>query len=266
MTAIGRAALAAPAGGCAPAAPSLIIQGPQDLDTCERCVGTARMGLREKLDALRQRLRPSLDPEDRAAVDGAIERLGMLQIVEHGLAAGDTLPDFALRDSAGRSVTSDYLLARGPLVVNFFRGGWCPYCSLALQAFDEALPDINDLGAELVAVSPLKPEELARTAEERGLRLLMLSDPADTYAKVCGVHYEMTEGQAALYRKRGLDLDALNAGAGWEVPVPATYVVGRDGVIAYAFADADWSRRAEPAEVLAALRRLVQAADAASAA
>jgi peroxiredoxin len=266
MTAIGRVALAAPAGGCAPAAPSLIIQGPQDLDACERCVGTARMGLREKLDALRQQLRPSLDAEDRAAVDGAIERLGMLQIVEHGLAAGDTLPDFALRDSAGRQVTSDELLARGPLVVNFFRGGWCPYCSLALQAFDDALPAINDLGAELVAISPLKPEELARTAEERGLRLLMLSDPVDAYAKMCGVHYEMTEGQAALYRKRGLDLDALNAGAGWEVPVPATYVVGRDGVIAYAFAEADWSRRADPAEVLAALRRLVQAADAASAA
>jgi peroxiredoxin len=224
------------------------------------------MGLREKLDALRQQLRPALDPEDRAAVDGAIERLGMLQIVEHGLAAGDTLPDFALRDGAGRAVTSDDLLARGPLVVNFFRGGWCPYCSLALQAFDDALPAINDLGAELVAISPLKPEELARTAEECGLRLLMLSDPVDAYAKMCGVHYEMTEGQAALYRKRGLDLDALNAGAGWEVPVPATYVVGRDGVIAYAFAEADWSRRADPAEVLAALRRLVQAADAASAA
>jgi hypothetical protein len=97
------------------------------------------MGLQDQLDRLRAQLRQALDAEDRAAVGEAIERLRMLQIVEHGLAAGDVLPDFGLQDPAGRLVTSDALLARGSLVVSFFRGGWCPYCSLTLQALDRML-------------------------------------------------------------------------------------------------------------------------------
>jgi peroxiredoxin len=221
------------------------------------------MGLQDELDGLRARLRQALDAEDRAAVAEAIERLRMLQIVEQGLAVGDVLPDFGLRDPAGRLVTSDGLLARGPLVVSFFRGGWCPYCSLTLQALDRMLPEVERLGAGLVAISPLKPLELARLADERGLRLTMLSDAGDAYARLCGLDYAMSDGQARLYRKRGVDLEAANAGAGWQVPVPATYVLGRDGIIAYAFADPDWARRAEPAAILEALRRLAQAADAA---
>jgi peroxiredoxin len=224
------------------------------------------MGLQDQLDSLRARLRQALDAEDRAAVAEAVERLRMLQIVEHGLAAGDVLPDFGLRDPAGRLVTSDALLARGPLVVSFFRGGWCPYCSLTLQALDRMLPEVERLGASLVAISPLKPEELRHLAAERGLRLTMLSDPGDAYARLCGVHYEMSDGQARLYRKRGVDLEAGSVGAGWQVPVPATYVLGPDGVIAYAFAEPDWARRAEPAEILGALRGLAQAAEAAGAA
>lgn len=220
------------------------------------------MRLRDKLDALRAQLRQPMSAEDRATVGGAIERLRMLQVVEHALVAGDTLPDLELADATARTVTSDDLLARGPLVVNFFRGGWCPYCSLALQAFDAVLPEIERLGGSLVAISPAKPEHLAETAAARGLRQIMLSDPADRYASLCGVHYEMSAGQVALYRSQGLDLDAVNAGAGWRVPIPATYVVGRDGVIAYAFAEADWSCRAEPAAVLEVLRGLAQAADA----
>jgi peroxiredoxin len=92
------------------------------------------------------------------------------------------------------------------------------------------LPEVERLGASLVAISPLKPEELARLAAERGLRLTMLSDVDDAYARLCGVHYAMSDGQARLYRKRGVDLEAANAGAGWQVPVPATYVLGQDGL------------------------------------
>jgi peroxiredoxin len=214
------------------------------------------MNLREELDALRGRLRPSLDAADQAVVAAAIERLRMLQVVEQGLAAGDVLPDFALEDAAGKMVTSDELLAAGPLVVNFFRGGWCPYCSLALQAFDELAPTVERHGGRLVAISPARPEELARMAAERHLRLVMLSDPGDAYARLCGLDYAMSDGQAAYYRRRGVDLDAVNAGSSWHVPVPASYVVGRDGVIRHAFADPDWSRRAEPAQLLEALRVL----------
>jgi peroxiredoxin len=170
------------------------------------------------------------------------------------------LPDFELPDTAGRTVTSEELLARGPLVLVFIRGTWCPYCSLTLQALDQARPAIKQLGGRMVAVSPLHRGELARAAAERGLRLRLLSDPGAVYARVCGVQYEMSDGQVALYRRYGLDLAQRNAGSGWGLPIPAAYVAGRDGVITFADAQADWAQRAEPADVRAAVEHLAQAA------
>src|SRR6185503_20680839 len=96
-------------------------------------------------------------------------------------------------------------------------------------------------------------------AKERGLQLRLLSDPGAAYAKVCGVHYEMTEAHIELYLRLGWNVAEVNAGSGWELPVPATYVAGSDGVIGYAFADADWSYRAEPAVIMSAIERLATA-------
>lgn len=216
-------------------------------------VGTALTRLEDRLERLRADLRGSLTPEQRAALAGVIERLRMLQVVEHGLTVGDTLPDFALPDAAGRVAESGELLARGPLVVAFVRGTWCPYCSLTLQALDGLRPKVEGLGASLVAISPLRPQDLAKAAAERGLRLRLLSDADAAYARLCGVHYAMSEAHVALYRGFGLDLDAANAGAGWGLPIPATYVAGRDGVVAFAHGNPDWARRAEPDEVAAAV-------------
>ena len=105
------------------------------------------------------------------------------------------------------------------------------------------------------------PDGEAEAAGERGLNLTMLCDADGSYARVCGVQYEMSAEHADLYRRFGLDLDRLNAGAGWSLPIPATYVVGPDGVITFAFAEVDWARRAEPAELLAAVERLEPATD-----
>jgi peroxiredoxin len=106
-------------------------------------------------------------------------------------------------------------------------------------------------------------DDLQRAADERGLRLQLLSDAGAGYARICGVQYEMTEAHIDLYRRLGWDIERFNAGSGWELPVPASYVVGRDAVIRYAFGDADWSRRAEPEDLVRAVERLGQAADAA---
>jgi peroxiredoxin len=239
---------------------SPVLLGSGDLDAVAAWVGTTPMPLQDKLDRLRAELRRSLEPEQRAALASVLERLQMLQIVEHGLAVGDTLPDFALPDTTGRSVESEELLAKGSLVLAFFRGTWCPYCSLALQALDEARPRIERLGASMVAVSPLQPAELARDAEERGLGLRLLSDADAAYARICGVQYEMSEAHVALYQRFGLDLDAVNAGSGWSLPVPATYVAGSNGVISFAHGHWDWAQRADPAEIVAAVERLAQAA------
>jgi peroxiredoxin len=214
------------------------------------------MMLQDKLDQTRAGWRASLDPADREVLLRTVERLRMLQLVEHALAVGDLLPEFTLPDSRGEPVSSNELLARGPLVAAFVRGPWCPYCSLALAALNEARPAIEQHGASLVVISPVQGEELLRAADERGLRLRLLTDADACYARICGVQYEMTEAHAELYRRLGWDVGRLNAGSGYELPVPATYVTGRDGVIAYAFADVDWTRRAEPADILEAVRHL----------
>ena len=219
------------------------------------------MKLRERLDAIERQLLTAIDAEERAALAGAIERLRMLQIVEQGLAEGDLLPDFALPDSSGRVVASADLLDCGPLVLAFFRGPWCPYCSLMIEALDEIRPDVEALGGNCVAVAPLTVAELAAMARERGLEITLLSDADTAYAGVCGVRFEMTPESTALYAALAARFDqtipGLDAPGGWVLPVPTTYVAGQDGVIAFSFGDANWARRADPDEILGVVRRLV---------
>lgn len=218
------------------------------------------MTLEDELSRRRESLRKGLPPGDLEVLRAAVDRLHMLQVVEHGLAVGDQLPEFALPDPDGNIVASEELIARGPLAVVFIRGPWCPYCSLTLAALDALGPAVEELGGSLVVISPVHARELGRAAAERGLRLRLLSDPGAAYARLCGVQFEMSEAHVELYTRIGWDVAQLNAGSGWELPVPASYVVGRDGVIAFAFANADWSHRAEPADILAALARAAQAA------
>lgn len=218
------------------------------------------MSLQEKLQALREASVTRLDEETWRGLKDTIEWLRMRQLAEHSLAAGETLPDFELPDHAGRTVASGDLLDRAPLVLAFFRGGWCPYCSATMAALETARPELEALGASLVGVLPLKVEELANLRAERGLGYRLLSDQGGHLARLCGVFYGMSPAQIAYYRDRcGVDIPALAAGTDWELPLPATYVVGRDGVVAYAFAAADWAERAEPRDLVEAVRGLDRA-------
>ena len=241
---------------------SPVLQGEHDFERLVDWVGTTVVGLQDRLDRVRAKLRRALTPAERTALGAVLERLQMLQIVETSLAVGDVLPEFALPDTGGQVVASEALLADGPLVLVFVRGTWCPYCSLALQALDAARPPIEALGGTLVVVSPMRREQLAKVAADRGLGLTLLSDADGAYARLCGVHYEMSDGHAALYQRFGLNLAQVNAGAGWALPIPATYVVDRQGVITFAHAEVDWARRAEPADIVAAVARLDPAANA----
>lgn len=226
-----------------------------------RSIEAKAASLEERLELLRTEVRASLSQNQRADLMAVIERLRMLQIVEQGLAVGDTLPDFVLVDAAADLVSSEALLSRGPLALVFVRGLWCPYCSLTLRALDDAMPAVERAGGSLVVVAPTSRLDLAQVRATRALRLTLLSDPEGRYAQLCGVRYEMSDAQAELYRGFGLDIDRLNAAGDWSLPVPAMYAVGRDGVVGFAFADPDWSRRAEPAAIVAAVERLAQATD-----
>ncbi|HEX5091130.1 MAG TPA: peroxiredoxin-like family protein, partial [Burkholderiales bacterium] len=186
---------------------------------------------------------------------------GVDELAASGVAAravqdGEQAPDFALPNAKGAVVKLSALLARGPVVLTFYRGGWCPYCNLQLRAYQKALPEIRALGGQLVAVSPEPPDKSLTTAEKNALEFEVLSDVKGEAGRAYRLFFDLSEELKQLYVAGGNDLSKWNADGQWHLPLPATYVIGREGRVAYAFVEAEYRNRAEPSALLAALRTL----------
>jgi peroxiredoxin len=214
------------------------------------------MGLKETLLDLSRHHMAEIPARDRRDVEDELDRLRMMRVAEEGLAVGDHLPDFALEDGAGRTWTSGELLDRGPLVLALFRGDWCPYCDLTMEALQTALPAIEALGATAVGVTPALRPHVAGTVARRGLTYPLLSDPASRFARACGLAYELSPDHVRLHRMRGRDFPALHGDVVWRLPVPAVFVVEPSARVAFAFTDVDPARWPDPEELLASLREL----------
>lgn len=195
-------------------------------------------------------------PERIAIMEAATERLRATGIEAAALKIGDRAPDVTLPDALGRPVRLADLWSDGPLVLVFYRGGWCPYCNLELRAWQRLLPRLDAAGVRLAAISPQTPDNSLSTAEKNALAFPVLSDSAMAAADGFGIAFDLTPELAELYRSVGHDLPVTNGNGRWSLPVPATYVVGRDGRIVFAHVEADYRRRAEPEDVLEALRSL----------
>jgi peroxiredoxin len=172
------------------------------------------------------------------------------------LAVGDAAPGFALPDAMGRETRLSDLLARGPVVLTFYRGSWCPYCNTQLRDYQLALPDIEAAGASLVAVSPQTPDSTMTIVERQSLAFPVLSDVGNAVSRAYGLVFAVDAGTREQYRAVGIDLAASNGTDTWELPVPATYVVAPDGTVRFAFVEADYTRRATPAQIVEALETL----------
>ena len=171
------------------------------------------------------------------------------------LKAGDKAPAFTLNDPDGKPVSSAALLARGPLVLSFYRGVWCPYCNMELQALQEALPSFQALGASLAAISPQSPVNSRKSVRQNGLGFPILSDTHNDVAAAFGLRFELPDYLVELYKSLKNDLPAFNGDESWTLPMPARYVIGQDGTILYAEVNPDYTRRPEPQDMLPALRR-----------
>lgn len=193
---------------------------------------------------------------DRIDFEDELDRLRMLRVAEDGLGLGDLLPDFALKDACGRVHFSTEYLDRGPLVLAFFRGGWCPYCDLTMVALEEARPAIEALGARTVGIMPESPDHLARLAAERGIAYPLLSDPANQFARTCGLAYELSPNHIRIHLERGRDFRALHHDTTWRLPVPAVFVIAPDAFVVFAFADVDPARWPDPEELIRSLDAL----------
>jgi peroxiredoxin len=210
------------------------------------------MALSEKLDELRAGM-ARLPDDIRETMLAAQAELISSGIAEQALGVGDTVPDFDLPNQRGETVSLTQLLSGGPVVISFYRGGWCPYCNLELRALQEKLPEITDLGARLLAVTPELPDNAMSTAEKNAVRFDILSDVGNRIASAFGLVFHLPASLRPVYEGFGLDLVKANGDDSYTLPIPATYVVDTDRKILAAHVDMDYSQRMEPEAVIAAL-------------
>lgn len=211
--------------------------------------------LQPRLDEMKEKFNASAPAEMRATFEDGVTKVAQSGVMESALKVGAMAPDFTLSDHAGNPVRLADLLAQGPVVLTWYRGVWCPYCNLQLRAYQESLPEITALGARLVALSPELPDNSITTREKNRLEFTVLSDTGSAVARAYGVSYRLPDTLIEAFNGR-LDIPAQNGDDSWELPLGATYVVAPDGTIAYAFLSADYRERAEPQEIIDALRRL----------
>ena len=218
------------------------------------------MSLKQELAEYRAGWFKRVPAERQAIMERHIAQL------RHGLAktalkVGDRAPSIVLGNAKGETVDVGALLKKGPVIVAFYRGGWCPFCNLELRAFQRLLPDIKASGASLVAISPEKPDDTLSTAEKNALTFEVLSDVGQKVGRAFRLVYEFSDELKSAYQGFGLDIPVKNGAAGeWALPISATYIIGRDGIIVYAYTDADYRDRTDPTDILAVLKRTAAAA------
>jgi peroxiredoxin len=210
--------------------------------------------LREEL-AERKRLMELYVPADTRAVnERATEELRNSGLTERALKGEDQAPAFTLLDHNGKSVSSAELLANGPLVIAFLRGRWCPFCCGEAEALNRLLPDFVKAGASLIAMSPQSVNQAYFMHDQHKLRFPLLVDEGNRVARQFGIVYRVPDYQEKLFSSVFINLPHINGDSSWELPLPATFVVGRDRKIRYAYVNVDYTERAEPADVLQSIQ------------
>jgi peroxiredoxin len=223
------------------------------------------MSLQAKLDAFKSDFEAGKPPYHApySVIETMHKATAELQAsgqAERAKRVGDNAPVFTLKDSEGNDVSSVDLLKRGPLVVSFYRGVWCPYCNMELQALQAALPEFEKLGASLVAISPQTAPNSRKSTRENNLTFPILSDVKGRIGDAFGLKFKLPPYLVELYKSFKNDLPSFNDDPEWTLPMPARYVIGQDGTILYAEVNPDYTRRPEPEDLLPALRKAARAA------
>ena len=215
-----------------------------------------RIGLLSReLEALKEEASGSLTPEKAAYYEKATEELLSLGIERRALKPGESAPDFGLSNVRGEPIRLSEVLASGPVVLSFFRGEWCPYCTLEMKYWQKYLGELRDSGAELLAISPQTRERNAEMAHRLKLGFEVLTDHNNEVSRAYGVAYKLPELQQEILRDGETNLTVYNDAPPDELPSPATFVVAPDGAVIFAFVDSDYSHRAEPLDVIAAIHK-----------
>lgn len=207
--------------------------------------------LSEQLKAREAAGSTKVNPEVKEAFGKGIEAIREAKVVEGAKQVGDQAPDFTLKNATGESVTLSEELKKGPVVLTWYRGGWCPYCNIAMAAMQKALPEIKGTGASLIALTPELPDKTLTTKEKNGLEFQVLTDLNHQAAEDYGLLFKLTPEVEALYGKFFVLEEYNGADAGTDtLPLAATYIIGQDGTILWAFLHHDYHMRAEPKDIV----------------
>jgi peroxiredoxin len=217
------------------------------------------MTLKQDIDAFVAEAAARVPPELMAELERSIEQVRDSGIEQRALGEGDLAPPFTLPNAEGRPVALKDLLRRGPLIISFYRGIWCPYCNLELRAYQRILGEIRAAGGDFIAISPQTPDNSLKMAETNAIQFEVLSDHGNGVAAEFGIAYPAPDAVRRTTAMLGVDIDSINGVQDSQLPVSATYVIDADRRIALASVDADFRVRLEPAEALAALEALVRA-------
>ncbi len=207
----------------------------------------------EKLASLRSSSCEQLPTPELAVLSRAVARLRRAGMERQCLQIGETVPDFDFIDRDNRRRRLYDVLAEGPVVLNFFRGFWCAFCQTELEAYEKIRPELEALGCSYLAISPQKPE----TVPEVQGRVHFICDRDNRIASEFGIIYELVEAERALFESWGLKLEEVNGGDGWQLPIPATFIVTSDRRIAYEYVDVDFRDRCCPEQLIEELKPYV---------
>jgi len=214
------------------------------------------MNLQDNIATMQKKMLPSIPEETLKVMMSVTKKLIDSGIADKAMKSGDKAPTFSLVNTKGERIDSQKLLQKGPLVINFYRGAWCPYCDLELKALNETYEQITKLGANLIAISPNtrgKSEEFLAT---NPFKFDLLSDEGNKVAKQFRLVFELAEELRPIYNQFGINIPEHDGNNSYEIPIPATYIVGTNGIIVCDFVDADYTKRMEPDKILDKLKTI----------
>jgi peroxiredoxin len=210
--------------------------------------------IREQSDQLKAAAAEHLPAQVVEVFDRSIEDFLAQGIPAEAVKAGDHLDAFTLDDATGTPVSLGQLIKAGPAVIVFYRGGWCPYCNLALRTYQrELLPELGAFGARLAAISPQSPDQSLSTAEKAGLAFTVLSDPGSRVARSIGIAFQQADEVLAAQRQLGLDLAQVNAEGSTQLPRPTVLIIDQNQIVRFVDVQPDYTARTEVADILTAL-------------
>jgi len=212
--------------------------------------------LSKKIQEFQDQLLPTIPQNILKTLMGELRNLVATGIAEQAINKGDRFPAFNLANANNETRSLSDFLSSGPLIISFYRGAWCPYCNLEINALQQRLAEINTAGAQLVAISPQLPDKSIDQVNNSQLTFEVLSDTGNLLAKECGLVFTLPESLRSIYDAWKIDIPDYNGDSSFELPIPASYIIDTTGKVHYAHVDMDYTRRLEPDIIIEQLKSI----------